>query len=168
MPGVVLLPGLTGILLLFTLALMYVFASRYFRRISFRAFWLTHCLYVLVYTLVSPRSDVFTGLKAHSEGPLCIHQTVVHGSYGFIQEPRFHIYLIPPALLFLLDKLISLSRKKLEIPVVRAELLPSGQNPSQYHPLLHIISVSLRFFFFFFCHPSHVMFHAHFAWLLYL
>uniref|UniRef100_H3C2A7 NAD(P)H oxidase (H2O2-forming) n=1 Tax=Tetraodon nigroviridis TaxID=99883 RepID=H3C2A7_TETNG len=96
-------PGLTGILLLFTLAFMYVFASRYFRRISFRGFWLTHCLYVLVYAL-----------------------TVVHGSYAFIQEPRFHIYLIPPALLFLLDKLISLSRKKLEIPVVRAELLPSG------------------------------------------
>lgn len=56
---VVLLLGLTGILLLFTLALMYVFASRYFRRISFRAFWLTHCLYVLVFALVSPSSDGF-------------------------------------------------------------------------------------------------------------
>ncbi|TWW76018.1 Dual oxidase 1 [Takifugu flavidus] len=87
-------PGLTGILLLFTLAFMYVFASRYFRRISFRGFWFTHCLYVVVYAL-----------------------TVIHGSYALIQEPRFHIYLIPPALLFLLDKLISLSRKKLEIPV---------------------------------------------------
>lgn len=51
---------------------------------------------------------------------------MVHGSSSLIQEPRFYIYLIPPALLFLLDKLISLSRKKLEIPVVRAELLPSG------------------------------------------
>lgn len=47
------LSGLTGILLLFTLAFMYVFASRYFRRISFRGFWLTHCLYVVVYALVS-------------------------------------------------------------------------------------------------------------------
>ncbi|XP_029909915.1 dual oxidase 1 [Myripristis murdjan] len=96
-------PGMTGVLLLFTFAFMYVFASHFFRRISFRAFWLTHYLYVVVYTL-----------------------TVIHGSFALLQEPRFYIYLIPPALLFLLDKLISLSRKKVEIPVVRAELLPSG------------------------------------------
>ncbi|XP_035521216.1 dual oxidase 1 [Morone saxatilis] len=96
-------PGMTGVLLLFTFAFMYVFASHYFRRISFRAFWITHYLYIVVYVL-----------------------TIIHGSFALIQEPRFYIYLIPPALLFLLDKLISLNRKKLEIPVVRAELLPSG------------------------------------------
>ncbi len=56
-----------------------------------------------------------------------IWQTVIHGSYALLQEPRFHIYLIPPGLLFLLDKLISLNRKKVEIPVVKAELLPSGR-----------------------------------------
>uniref|UniRef100_A0A3B5MCU6 NAD(P)H oxidase (H2O2-forming) n=1 Tax=Xiphophorus couchianus TaxID=32473 RepID=A0A3B5MCU6_9TELE len=96
-------PGITGVLLLFAFAFMYVFASHYFRRISFRGFWITHYLYVVVYIL-----------------------TVIHGSYALLQEPRFHVYLIPPSLLFLLDKLISLSRKKLEIPVLRAELLPSG------------------------------------------
>ncbi|KAM4573654.1 dual oxidase 1 [Odontesthes bonariensis] len=96
-------PGITGILLLMAFAFMYVFASRYFRRISFRGFWITHYLYVVVYIL-----------------------TVLHGSFALLQEPRFHIYLIPPALLFLLDKLISLSRKMVELPVVRAELLPSG------------------------------------------
>lgn len=57
---VLLLLGLTGILLLFTLAFMYVFASRYFRRISFRGFWLTHCLYVVVYALVSISSHSST------------------------------------------------------------------------------------------------------------
>ncbi|XP_040894546.1 dual oxidase 1 [Toxotes jaculatrix] len=96
-------PGMTGVLLLFTFSFMYVFASHYFRRISFRGFWITHYLYVVVYIL-----------------------TVIHGSFALLQQPRFYIYLIPPALLFLLDKLISLSRKKVEIPVVRAELLPSG------------------------------------------
>ncbi|KAK2834504.1 hypothetical protein Q7C36_015205 [Tachysurus vachellii] len=95
-------PGITGIILLFFLAFMYVFASHYFRRISFRGFWITHYIYVLIYVL-----------------------TVIHGSFALLQEPRFHIYLIPPALLFLLDKLISLSRKKVEIPVLNAELLPS-------------------------------------------
>uniref|UniRef100_A0A8C6PPL3 NAD(P)H oxidase (H2O2-forming) n=1 Tax=Nothobranchius furzeri TaxID=105023 RepID=A0A8C6PPL3_NOTFU len=96
-------PGTTGVFLLFTFAFMYVFASRYFRHISFRGFWITHYLYVVVYILV-----------------------IIHGSFALLQEPRFHIYLIPPALIFLLDKLISLSRKNVEIPVVRAELLPSG------------------------------------------
>ncbi|CAL8356743.1 unnamed protein product [Lota lota] len=96
-------PGMTGVLLLFVLAFMYVFASHLFRRISFRGFWITHYLYVVVYIL-----------------------TVVHGSFALLQAPRFYIYLIPPALIFLLDKLISLSRKKVEIPVLRAELLPSG------------------------------------------
>ncbi|XP_049580579.1 dual oxidase 2 [Syngnathus scovelli] len=96
-------PGLTGVLLLFTLAFIYVFATRHFRRISFRGFWITHKLYIVMYIL-----------------------TIIHGSFGLLQEPRFYIFLIPPALLFLLDKLISLSRKKVEIPVVRAELLPSG------------------------------------------
>ncbi|XP_051545343.1 dual oxidase 1-like [Myxocyprinus asiaticus] len=95
-------PGLTGVLLLLIFAFMYVFASHYFRRISFRGFWVTHYLYMLIYVL-----------------------TVIHGSYALLQEPRFHIYLIPPGLLFLLDKLISLNRKKVEIPVVKAELLPS-------------------------------------------
>uniref|UniRef100_A0A3P8VW83 NAD(P)H oxidase (H2O2-forming) n=1 Tax=Cynoglossus semilaevis TaxID=244447 RepID=A0A3P8VW83_CYNSE len=96
-------PGTTGVLLLLVFSFMYVFASHYFRRISFRGFWITHYLYVVVYIL-----------------------TVIHGSFALLQEPRFHIYLIPPALLFLLDKLISLSRKKVEIPVIRAGLLPSG------------------------------------------
>ncbi len=71
-----------------------------------------------------------------------------------LQQPRFYIYLIPPALLFLLDKLISLSRKKMEIPVVRAELLPSGdinhplENPMNlfkcHYFLSFLIDVSLH------------------------
>ncbi|XP_030621162.1 dual oxidase 1 [Chanos chanos] len=96
-------PGITGVLLLLILAFMYVFAAHHFRRVSFQGFWITHYFYVMVYIL-----------------------TVIHGSYALIQEPRFYIYLIPPALLFLFDKLISLNRKKVEIPVVKAELLPSG------------------------------------------
>lgn len=45
-------PGMTGILLLLVLAIMYVFASHHFRRRSFRGFWLTHHLYILLYVLV--------------------------------------------------------------------------------------------------------------------
>lgn len=43
---------MTGVLLLVILAVMYVFASHHFRRISFRGFWITHHLYVLLYIMV--------------------------------------------------------------------------------------------------------------------
>ncbi|XP_062998433.1 dual oxidase 2 [Elgaria multicarinata webbii] len=102
-------PGMTGVLLLVILAIMYVFATHYFRRISFRGFWITHHLYVVLYILV-----------------------IAHGSYALIQQPRFHIYFIVPALIYGADKLISLSRKKVEIGVVKAELLPSGVTHLQF------------------------------------
>uniref|UniRef100_A0A8C2SLR3 NAD(P)H oxidase (H2O2-forming) n=1 Tax=Coturnix japonica TaxID=93934 RepID=A0A8C2SLR3_COTJA len=97
------IPGMTGVLLLILLAVMYVFATHHFRRVSFQAFWITHHLYVLLYVLV-----------------------IIHGSYALIQQPRFHIYFIIPALIYGADKLLSLSRKKVEISVLKAELLPSG------------------------------------------
>ncbi|XP_058012575.1 dual oxidase 2 [Ahaetulla prasina] len=102
-------PGMTGVLLLVILAIMYVFATHYFRRISFRGFWITHHLYVVLYILV-----------------------IIHGSYALIQQPRFHIYFIIPALIYVADKLVSLSRKKVEISVIKAELLPSGVTNLQF------------------------------------
>nr|XP_033776119.1 dual oxidase 1-like [Geotrypetes seraphini] len=97
------IPGMTGILLLSVLAIMYVFASHYFRRISFRGFWLTHHLYVLLYILI-----------------------ILHGSCALIQEPRFYVYFLIPAIIYVSDSLISLNRKKKEISIIKAELLPSG------------------------------------------
>uniref|UniRef100_U3DM51 NAD(P)H oxidase (H2O2-forming) n=1 Tax=Callithrix jacchus TaxID=9483 RepID=U3DM51_CALJA len=96
-------PGLTGVVLLLVLAIMYVFASHHFRRRSFRGFWLTHHLYILLYVLL-----------------------IIHGSFALIQLPRFHIFFLVPAIIYGGDKLVSLSRKKVEISVVKAELLPSG------------------------------------------
>lgn len=57
----------------------------------------------------------------------CVLQIILHGSYALIQQPRFYVYFIAPALLYGADKLISLSRKKVEISVGKAELLPSGR-----------------------------------------
>ncbi|XP_054307066.1 dual oxidase 2 isoform X1 [Pongo pygmaeus] len=102
-------PGMTGVLLLLVLAIMYVFASHHFRRRSFRGFWLTHHLYVLLYALL-----------------------IIHGSYALIQLPTFHIYFLVPAIIYGGDKLVSLSRKKVEISVVKAELLPSGVTYLQF------------------------------------
>ncbi|XP_066199658.1 dual oxidase 1 isoform X2 [Saccopteryx leptura] len=102
-------PGLTGVLMLLVLAVMYVFASHHFRRHSFRGFWLTHHLYILLYILL-----------------------IIHGSFGLIQLPRFHLFFLVPALIYGGDKLVSLSRKKVEISVVKAELLPSGVTHLQF------------------------------------
>uniref|UniRef100_A0A7N4PVT1 NAD(P)H oxidase (H2O2-forming) n=1 Tax=Sarcophilus harrisii TaxID=9305 RepID=A0A7N4PVT1_SARHA len=101
--------GMTGVLLLVVLAIMYVFASHHFRRRSFRGFWLTHHLYILFYILI-----------------------IIHGSFALIQLPRFHIYFLIPAIIYGGDKLVSLSRKKVEISVVKAELLPSGVTHLQF------------------------------------
>lgn len=102
-------PGMTGVLLLLVLAIMYVFASHHFRRRSFRGFWLTHHLYILLYILL-----------------------IIHGSFALIQLPRFHIFFLVPALIYGGDKLVSLSRKKVEISVVKGELLPSGVTHLQF------------------------------------
>ncbi|XP_069861779.1 dual oxidase 2-like [Dipodomys merriami] len=103
------IPGMTGVLLLLVLAIMYVFASHHFRRCSFRGFWLTHHLYVILYALL-----------------------IIHGSFALIQLPSFHIYFLVPAIIFGGDKLVSLSRKKVEISVVKVELLPSGVTHLQF------------------------------------
>ncbi|KAI8507935.1 hypothetical protein Bbelb_141750 [Branchiostoma belcheri] len=95
--------GMTGVLLVLVLAVMYVFATQYSRRYLFKAFWFTHNLYPIMYIL-----------------------TVVHGSGHLVQEPYFYYFLLGPLVLFTLDKLVSISRKKVEIPVLKAELLPSA------------------------------------------
>ena len=44
-----------------------------------------------------------------------------------VQPPFFHYFFLGPVILFTLDKIVSISRKKVEISVIKAELLPSGK-----------------------------------------
>ena len=96
--------GLTGIILLCVVVVMYVFATQYSRRHVFVSFWRTHQLYVVLYLLM-----------------------VLHGSGNLVQRPFFHYFFLGPGILFALDKLVSMSRKKADIAVMKAELLPSGK-----------------------------------------
>lgn len=59
---------MSGVLLLVVLAIMYVFASHYFRRHSFRGFWITHHLYVVLYILVR---EFFGWGQAMEQGTQC-------------------------------------------------------------------------------------------------
>ena len=96
--------GFTGVLLVLVCALMYTFAIQYARRKVFNLFWFTHNLYVIYYALM-----------------------IFHGSGRLVQPPFMWYFFLGPAILFTLDKLVSISRKKAEISVLKAELLPSGK-----------------------------------------
>ena len=95
---------MTGALLCFILILMYVFALQWVRTNIFNAFWLTHKLYIAVYIL-----------------------TILHGATRLIQHPWFYFYFLGPAVLFTIDKLVGMGRRNVDISVVKAELLPSGE-----------------------------------------
>ncbi|XP_033120574.1 dual oxidase 2-like isoform X2 [Anneissia japonica] len=94
--------GFTGVLLVLLACVIYVFATQYARRNVFNLFWLTHNTYIIFYILM-----------------------VLHGSGRLVQPPFFWFFFLGPAILFTLDKLVSISRKKAEISVFKAELLPS-------------------------------------------
>ena len=52
--------------------------------------------------------------------------TILHGASMIVQKPMFFMYFVGPAVLFTIDKVVSLSRKRMEISIVRAENLASG------------------------------------------
>ena len=81
---------------------MFVFATQYARRYTFQAFWFTHHWYVIFYIL-----------------------TFLHGSGRLVQDPLFGNFFLGPGIIFAIDQIISVSRKKAEISVVRADILPS-------------------------------------------
>ncbi|XP_053406099.1 dual oxidase 2-like isoform X2 [Mercenaria mercenaria] len=94
--------GLTGVILTVLLIILYVFSLPMSRRYLFHVFWNTHKLYHAIIIL-----------------------TFLHGSARLVQEPHFPYYIVGPAVLFIIDKLISISRATIELTVIKAELLPS-------------------------------------------
>ncbi|KAK6179791.1 hypothetical protein SNE40_012068 [Patella caerulea] len=82
---------------------MYVFAQEYGRRHVFKAFWFTHNFYVLLYIFM-----------------------ILHGAGRLVQDALFPYFFLGPMVIFFLDKMISLSRNKVEISVKKAQILPSG------------------------------------------
>ena len=96
--------GFTGVLLVVVIVIIYVFATQFSRRLIFNAFWLSHKLIVIMYVLA-----------------------ILHGASMVVQKPMFFVYFIGPALLFTIDKMVSLSRKGVEIAIIRAENLASGR-----------------------------------------
>ena len=129
--------GFSAFVLTLVTVIIFVFAVQYARRYAFQSFWLTHHMYVIFYILM-----------------------LLHGSGRLVQDPLFGNFLYGPAVVFAIDQVISLSRRKAEVAVVRADILPSQvigiyfkrppsfdyiagqwvriasleQNPGEYHP----------------------------------
>ncbi|XP_055864170.1 dual oxidase 2-like [Biomphalaria glabrata] len=95
--------GLTGVALVLVLVVLYVFATPFARRNVFKYFRATHNLYILVYILI-----------------------FLHGHQRLVQVPLWPNFFLGPLILFVIDKLVSVSRNKVLLIVSRATLLPSG------------------------------------------
>lgn len=94
--------GSTGLLLWSLCSILYVFAHRRVRQRAYSFFWSTHKLYYLIYAL-----------------------TLLHGSSKLTGSPRFWIFFMVPAILFTIDKIISLQTKLLQLEIFETECLPS-------------------------------------------
>lgn len=96
--------GSTGLLLWILCAIVYVFAQQKVRQRAYSIFWSTHKLYYLIYAL-----------------------SLLHGSSKLTGSPRFWIFFIIPAILFTIDKIMSLQTKLLQLEIFETECLPSGK-----------------------------------------
>ena len=129
--------GFSAFVLTLVTIVIYVFAIQYARRYAFQAFWFTHHWYVVFYILM-----------------------FLHGSGRLVQDPLFGNFFLGPGIIFAIDQIISITRRKVKASVVRADILPSSvigiyfqrpvtfdykagqwmriaclaQNPGEYHP----------------------------------
>ena len=94
--------GFAAFVLTLITVIIYVFATQYARRYTFTAFWYTHHLYIIFYIL-----------------------SFLHGSGRLVQDPLFGNFFLGPGIIYAIDLLISVSRRKHEVAVVRADILPS-------------------------------------------
>ncbi|XP_015439624.1 PREDICTED: dual oxidase-like [Dufourea novaeangliae] len=94
--------GLTGILLTIITGLIYLCSLPNIRRILYNWFSMTHSLYYIFYILL-----------------------ILHGAGRLVQEPFFYYFFLGPLTLFIFDKITTLTRKTIEIPILKADILPS-------------------------------------------
>ncbi len=94
--------GFAGFMASVMTVIIFVFATQYARRYTYRAFWVTHHWYVIFYIL-----------------------TFLHGSGRLVQDPLFGNFFLGPGIVYALDLLVSVGRRTSELSVVRADILPS-------------------------------------------
>lgn len=96
------LTGATGVMLVTVLATMHSFALPAVRMGAYRAFWVTHRLYIPFYVLC-----------------------VLHGLPRLVASPRFLWFFGAPAVIYFFDRLWSLKQRHLVLEVFDSQHLPS-------------------------------------------
>lgn len=116
--------GVTGVLLWVQTVVISFFSLPSIRRRLFVAFWLTHNLYPIFYALLllHGASRLVQVIQPFST---VLFYRLTHSALS-LQEPHFPYYLAGPAAVFSINFMISLSRRRVQVCVVHAELLPSG------------------------------------------
>ena len=94
--------GFSAFILTLVTVIIFVFATQYARRYTFQAFWFTHHLYIAFYILM-----------------------FLHGSGRLVQDPLFGNFFLGPGIVYAIDQIISISRRRQELAVIRADILPS-------------------------------------------
>ena len=84
------------------MTIIFVFAHPTIRQKAYKFFWSTHSLYVVLYAL-------------------CL----IHGLARLTGSPRFWIFFVGPAIIYALDKMVSLRTKYMALDIIETELLPS-------------------------------------------
>lgn len=96
------LTGVTGVLLFIIMCLIFIFAHPTIRKKAYKFFWNIHSLYIFLYMLC-----------------------MIHGLARLTGPPRFWMYFIGPAIIYTLDKAVSLRTKYMALDVIQTDLLPS-------------------------------------------
>ncbi|CAL4074334.1 unnamed protein product [Meganyctiphanes norvegica] len=94
--------GLTGILCFVVMCIIFIFAHPEIRRRAYKFFWAAHQLYVLLYV-----------------------SALLHGLARLTGPPRFWMFFIIPGTVYILDKIITLRTRYMELDIIETELLPS-------------------------------------------
>ncbi|KAI1729776.1 heme peroxidase domain-containing protein [Ditylenchus destructor] len=94
--------GITGILLVAVMSIIYVFSAPAVMKRAYHAFRITHLLNVLLYAL-----------------------TILHGLPKLLDSPKFWYIVLGPAIIFIFDRIIGMRKNYKQLRIVDAGILPS-------------------------------------------
>ncbi|XP_015123350.1 dual oxidase [Diachasma alloeum] len=106
--------GITAMLLTLVTGIIFLCSLPVVRRKIYKWFDYGHCLYPVFFILM-----------------------ILHGSGRLVQGPYFHYFFIGPVVLFTIDKIFTATRKTIEIPLLKVEILPSNVTCLIFQKPLH-------------------------------
>ncbi|KAI6201072.1 NAD(P)H oxidase (H(2)O(2)-forming) [Aphelenchoides besseyi] len=94
--------GITGILLVAIMSIIYVFSMPAVLKRAYHMFRMTHMLNIMLYAL-----------------------TILHGLPKLLDSPKFWYYVIGPITVFIIDRIIGMRQQYKELQIVDADTYPS-------------------------------------------